>query len=108
MPLLKIQIQGERMPRPKGNTNQSELIKLAIAGIDAQIRELTEKRIELSGMASGATVAVAMPRVRKGKLAAVAVAEPAKKRKVSAATRKKLKEAAKARWAKARSEKSGK
>jgi len=90
------------MPRPKGSGNRSEIIQLAIIGIDtqiqqlhAQIAELTEKRKQLAG---GGTVAV------KG----ASAAEGAKKRVVSAATKRKLKEAAKARWARARAEKEGK
>lgn len=90
------------MPRPKGSGNRSELVQLAIIGIDtqiqqlqAQIAELTEKRKQLAG---GGAVAV------KG----ASAAEGAKKRVVSAATKRKLKEAAKARWARVRAEKEGK
>lgn len=92
------------MPRPKGSGNRSELVELAIAGIDAQIqqleariKELADKRKELSK-----GTAVASAKVSK---APAAGATARKKRVVSAATRKKLKEAAKARWAKARGEK---
>lgn len=92
------------MPRPKGSGNRSELVQLAIVGIDtqiqqlhAQIAELTEKRKQLAK--GGSAVAAT-----KG----ASAAEGAKKRVVSAATKKKLKEAAKARWAKVRAEKEGK
>ncbi|MBS1787295.1 MAG: hypothetical protein JST85_06225 [Acidobacteria bacterium] len=94
------------MPRPKGSGNRSELVQLAIAGIDAQIQQLetqisllNEKRKQLtkSGAVTGATTGA--------KAAAVAAT---KKRVVSAATRKRLKDAAKARWAKVRAEKEGK
>ena len=92
------------MPRPKGSGNRSELVQLAIVGIDtqiqqlqAQIAELTEKRKQLS-KGGGAVAAV------KG----TSATEGAKKRVVSAATKRKLKEAAKARWAKVRAEKEGK
>lgn len=89
------------MAKPKSGGNQSDLIRLAIAGIDAQIKELSEKRVELAAMVAGAPAAAP----RKGRPAAKkAAATPAKKRKVSAATRKKLKERAKARWEKYRAE----
>lgn len=94
------------MPRPKGSGNRSELVQLAIVGIDtqieklqAQIAELNEKRKQL---AKGGVATAAV------KSASVAAADGVKKRVVSAATKKKLKEAAKARWAKARAEKEGK
>lgn len=92
------------MPRPKGSGNRSELIQLAIAGLDAQIqqleaqiKELADKRKELSKGNAAASV--------KGSKASSTGAPARKKRVVSAATRRKLKEAAKARWAKARGEK---
>ncbi len=92
------------MPRPKGSGNRSELVQLALVGIDtqiqqlqAQIAELTEKRKQLA-KGGGAVAAVK----------SASAAEGAKKRVVSAATKKKLKEAAKARWAKVRAEKEGK
>lgn len=94
------------MARSKGSGDRSELVQLAIVGIDTQIQqlqsqiaELTEKRKQL---AKGGSVAAAV----KG--ANVTAAVGGKKRVVSAATKKKLKEAAKARWAKARAEKEGK
>ncbi len=95
------------MPRPKGSGNPSELVQLAIVGIDtqiqrleAQIAELNEKRRQLAKDGSVAATA---------KVAGIAAADGRrKKRVVSAATKKKLKEAAKARWAKARAEKEGK
>lgn len=94
------------MARSKGSGDRSELIRLAIVGIDTQIQklqaeiaELTEKRKQY---AKGGPVAAAV----KG--ASVAAAVGGRKRVVSAATKKKLKEAAKARWARARAEKEGK
>ncbi len=93
------------MARSKGSGGRSELVQLAIVGIDTQIQqlqsqiaELTEKRKQL---AKGGPVTAAV----KG---ASAAAVGGKKRTVSAATKKKLKEAAKARWAKVRAEKEGK
>ena len=101
------------MPRPKGSGNRSELVQLALAGIDAQILQLqsqidalTDKRKQLAkpGVSASASASV----VSKGRKAAASVAgkAPKKKRVVSAATRRKLKEAAKARWARQRGEKS--
>lgn len=98
------------MPRPKGsgNKNKSELIELALAGIDAQISQLQaqiqalvdkRKQIAKPGTASAATASATI-KVRKGAASVTAK----KKRVVSPATRKKLKEAAKARWARERSE----
>jgi hypothetical protein len=97
------------MPRPKGGSSRSELVRLAIAGIDAQIQELMDKRKEFAKMAPGATGAAAVS-APSGAIRAAAVtgsktASSKKKRVVSAATRRKLKEAAKARWARARAEK---
>src|SRR5262245_27148368 len=97
------------MPRPKVGSSRSDLIRLAIAGIDAQIENLTEKKRELARAIPGVaySAAPAAPTRPARKLAAMtsATASPAKKkRKVSPATRKKLKEAAKARWARIRAE----
>ncbi len=98
------------MPRPKGSSSRSELIRLAITGIDAQIQELQDKRKELTRMAPGfSSAASSMPApARKRAAVTASTSAPAKKkRKVSAATRKKLKDAAKARWARIRSERGG-
>jgi hypothetical protein len=96
------------MPRPKGGSSRSELVRLAIAGIDAQIQELMDKRRQFAKMAPGATGA-APASASSGTIRAAAVtgsnAAPAKKKRVvSAATRRKLKEAAKARWARVRAD----
>jgi hypothetical protein len=113
--------QGEKMPRPKGsgNKNRSELVQLALAGIDAQIQQLqnqidllTDKRRQISksdtGGGTGATAAVVSGGRKAAKKSAKAAGKAAgKKRVVSAATRKKLKEAAKARWARQRGEGGG-
>jgi len=105
------------MPRPKGsgNKNRSELVQLALAGIDAQIQQLqsqidllTDKRKQISKSetgGSGSTASVVSSGRKAAKKSAKASAK--KKRVVSAATRKKLKEAAKARWARQRSESGG-
>jgi len=95
------------MPRPKGGSSRSELVRLAIAGIDAQIQELMDKRKQFAKLAPGA--AGSTPTVAAASVSRVAVtgnkAAPAKKKRVvSAATRRKLKEAAKARWARVRAE----
>lgn len=98
------------MPRPKGSGNRSELVELAIAGIDAQIQQLqaqilalTDKRKQLAKPGTGTSAAV-VSKTRKA-AATVNTASTKKKRVVSAATRKKLKDAAKARWARERGEK---
>lgn len=89
------------MPKGRGSS-QAELVRLALAGIDAQIQELQEKRSQLARMAPGTVQ-------RRGERATASVkaqsAQPAKKRKVSASTRRKLKEAAKRRWAREKGEK---
>ncbi|MEO6725476.1 MAG: hypothetical protein ABIU20_10190 [Blastocatellia bacterium] len=99
------------MPRPKGsaNKNRSELVQLALAGIDAQIQQLqsqidslTDKRKQISKSNTGGGATPAASVTSKGRKAAATPAK--KKRAVSASTRKKLKEAAKARWARQRGE----
>lgn len=96
------------MPRPKGGSSRSELVRLAIAGIDAQIQELMDKRKEFAKMAPGAagsaTSVAAAASVSRVAVTGTKSASAKKKRIVSAATRKKLKEAAKARWARVRAE----
>lgn len=82
------------MPRPKGNSDQAELIELAIAGIDAQIRELQLKKVALLARTRGTT------------LRAVAGAAP--KRVFSEATKRRLSLAAKRRWARERAAKKAK
>jgi hypothetical protein len=96
------------MPRPKGGSSRSELVRLAIAGIDAQIQDLMDKRKQFAKLAPGAAGAAPSVPAAVG-VSRVAVtgskASPAKKKRVvSAATRRKLKEAAKARWARVRAE----
>lgn len=102
------------MPKSAKNNDPSALIKMAIDGIDAQIKDLLEKREQLAKLVdAGEAPAAANGRRRgrppgsKNKGAAVvsAAGQKTKKRVVSAATRKKLKEAAKARWERARSQK---
>ncbi|MBO0721248.1 MAG: hypothetical protein J2P41_10515 [Blastocatellia bacterium] len=96
------------MPRPKGGSSRSELVRLAIAGIDAQIQELMDKRKEFAKMAPGAAgsgpAVAAAASVSRVVVTGTKAAPAKKKRVVSAATRKKLKEAAKARWARVRAE----
>lgn len=97
------------MPRPKGGSSRSELVRLAIAGIDAQIQDLIDKRKQFAKLAPGSAGAAPSVPSSSGGVSRVAVtgnkAAPAKKKRVvSAATRKKLKEAAKARWARVRAE----
>jgi hypothetical protein len=97
------------MARPKGGSSRSELVRLAIAGIDAQIQELMDKRRQFAKLAPGsagaAPAAAPSGAIRAAAVTGSKTAPAKKKRVVSAATRRKLKEAAKARWARVRGEK---
>ncbi|MGH9752541.1 MAG: hypothetical protein ACREA2_07140 [Blastocatellia bacterium] len=91
------------MPRKSGSGNPAEHIKMAIATIDNQIKELTTQREQLAKIVPGITAASARRRGRPASaLATVRSAKP--KRVVSEATKRKLKAAAKARWARHRGE----
>jgi cell division septum initiation protein DivIVA len=95
------------MPIKSGSASPAELIKQVNDEIDAQISELTDQRSQLARMISAAPAAAASPRRRgrpKGSVKAAAAAGGGKKRKVSAETKRKLKAAAKARWARYRAE----
>jgi hypothetical protein len=89
------------MPRKSASDNPAELIKQAIAGIDAQIKEWTAKREQLARMVPGVAATSA---VRRGRPAGTAAKAVKPKRVVSEATKRKLRAAAKARWAKRREE----
>lgn len=89
------------MPIKSGSNNPAELIKLAIAGLDAQIKEWTGKREQLAKIVS---VAAAPSAARRGRPAGTAAKAAKPKRVVSESTKKKLRAAAKARWAKIRAE----
>ncbi len=90
------------MPKKSGS-NAAEHIKLAIADIDHQIKELETKREQLAKIVPGIAAASARRRGRPvSALAAVRTTKP--KRVVSEATKRKLKAAAKARWARYRGE----
>lgn len=98
------------MAKKAGGGNASDLIRQVIAELDAQIKELSEKRTQLARMVSDAPAAPVAGR-RRGRPRG-AVAKPAKaakagkkKRVFSAETKAKLKAAAKARWARFRAEK---
>lgn len=93
------------MARPKGSGNRSELVQLALVGIDTQIQKLQSQIAELAEKRKQLVKGGAAP---AGVKAVSAAAPVARKRVVSAATKRKLKEAAKARWARARAEKEGK
>lgn len=92
------------MPRKSANSSPTEHIKLAIASIDHQIKELTAQREQLAKIVPGIpAAAIARRRGRPASaLAAVRTSKP--KRVVSEATKRKLKAAAKARWARHRGE----
>jgi hypothetical protein len=69
----------------------ADLLRLAIAGLDTQIAELREKRVQLTVLINGQP---AGPGVK--------VATPRNRRKLSAAARAKISAAQKARWVKER------
>jgi hypothetical protein len=113
----------------------SELITLAIAGLDAQIQELQQKKESLLAQvassvsapqkrargraakkATKATKAVTGKATAKvggkvgrkpGKKSAKTESTPRKKRQVSPETRQRLKESARARWAREKAESQG-
>jgi hypothetical protein len=96
------------MPRGRPASAQTELVRLALEGIDAQIRVLQEKRAQFAKMAGSSCGCGCGRGTAPAARAAASVkanAAPPAKRKVSAATRRKLKEAAKRRWANQRTEK---
>jgi hypothetical protein len=91
------------MPRKSGSGNAAEHIKMAVASIDHQIKELMAQREQLAKIVPGITAASARRRGRP--VSALAAVKPSKpKRVVSDATKRKLKAAAKARWARHRGE----
>lgn len=90
------------MPKKSNESTNADLVQLAIEGIDAKINELTAKRQELVQML-GHGPATKQKREsatskKEAKEAKEAGDAPAKKRVFSAATRRKLREAAQARW----------
>jgi hypothetical protein len=91
------------MPRKSGSGNPAEHIKAAIASIDSQIKELEAQREQLAKIVPGIAAASARRRGRPAS-ALVAVRTSKPKRVVSEATKRKLKAAAKARWARYRGE----
>ena len=91
------------MPRKSGSGNPAEHIKMAIDTIDNQIKQLTAQREQLAKIIPG--VAAASVRRRGRPASALATVKSNKpKRVVSEATKRKLKAAAKARWARYRGE----
>ncbi|MGE0130330.1 MAG: hypothetical protein AB7U82_19820 [Blastocatellales bacterium] len=90
------------MPRKSGNGNPAEHIKMAIAVIDSRIKELSDQREQLAKLVPGVAAAGARRRGRPAGASAGASNKP--KRVVSEATKKKLRAAAKARWARERGE----
>ncbi|NBO64027.1 MAG: hypothetical protein EBU88_04120 [Acidobacteria bacterium] len=96
------------MAKTSSDTNRNELVELALAGIEAQIKDLSEKREELRRMLESGGTAAPRRAAKAGKAGRTSKAAKAaengeptgrKKRVFSPATRKKLREAAKARWA---------
>ena len=91
------------MPRRAKGVNPAEHIKLAIESIDNQIKELEAQREQLVKIVPGVNSSSARRRGRPASaLASVRTSKP--KRVVSEATKRKLKAAAKARWARYRGE----
>lgn len=96
------------MPKKSGSGDPSELIRMAISRIDDQIGELSAQRAQLERMVSGSVEGAPVRRRGRPPLATKAVGVTPtgrKKRKVSPATKAKLKAAAKARWARYRADK---
>lgn len=89
------------MPRKSGSSNPQEHIRMAIASIDRQIKDLTAQREQLAKIVPGIASASAR---RRGRPVGAAATGDKPKRVVSEATKKKLRAAAKARWAKERGE----
>jgi hypothetical protein len=92
------------MPRKSANSNPAEHIKMAIASIDNQIKELTAQREQLAKVIPGVAAASARRRGRPSSALASVSAKAKPKRVVSEATKRKLKAAAKQRWARYRGE----
>lgn len=91
------------MPRGRPASAQTELVKLALEGLDAKIQALQEQRAKLAKMTGGG--GGGRPAAARTTASVKASAAAPAKRKVSAATKRKLKAAAKARWARIRAEK---
>ena len=87
--------------RNQATYDQSELIRFAIIGIDAQISELSQRRAELLGR----TGRQASSKSTAPSVDTRSTSEPRKRKKMSAAHRAKLKAAAKLRWEKVRAAK---
>ncbi|MBO0857823.1 MAG: hypothetical protein J2P21_05090 [Chloracidobacterium sp.] len=92
------------MARKSGSGNPAEHIKLAIASIDHQIKELEAQREQLAKIVPGVSAAASARRRGRPASALAAVRSSKPKRVVSDATKRKLKAAAKARWARYRGE----
>jgi hypothetical protein len=97
------------MPKTSSSGKSADLLKQAIASIDEEIKALTAQRDQLAKLVGGGA---APAPARRGRPAASpapagkkAAKKAGKKRVFSAATKKKLKDAAKARWARVREEK---
>jgi hypothetical protein len=90
------------MPKKSENGSPSDLIKMAIDGIDVQIKEWTDKREQLAKLITGVAISGVRRRGRPAGSGGSASNKP--KRVVSEATKRKLRAAAKARWARERGE----
>lgn len=105
------------MPRGRPSGDPVKLVRLALAAIDNQIAELQEKRAQLAAIVA-VTRGPGRPPGRRGRPAGRPAGRPpgrpkkgaqkaGKRRKVSAATRRRLSEAAKQRWARERMTRGG-
>ncbi|HZN12342.1 MAG TPA: hypothetical protein VFC61_11730 [Blastocatellia bacterium] len=94
------------MARKRRAGDPAALIKLALASIDRQIADLERQRTALAAAFGGEARRPAA--AKKGAKKKAAKKAKGVRRKVSAATRKKLSQAASNRWARARGEKPGK
>ena len=80
------------MPKTKRD-DPAELLRLAITGLDEQIAEMQETRAQLAALIDQRSAGLAAE-----------TAPPRKRRKLSAEARAKISSAAKARWAREKSE----
>lgn len=92
---------------PVNTTSNAELVRLAIAGLDAQIKELEEKKAELARMTGGRVSApkatVAAPVAKAPSVATAKKGKKGRKRgPMSPEAKAKLAAVAKKRWAAAK------
>jgi hypothetical protein len=84
---------------PVNVSSNAELVRLAIAGIDAQIKELEAKKAGLAKLAGGRSAAVAAPAAAAPKAAKATRKKRGKRGPMSPEAKAKLAAVAKKRWA---------